>query len=79
LGAARETRVEVNRRVIKREEAKCDLDDHAAFIQKDSPDSAIRFLEAAEECFQGLAEMRYKGIQYPTLQGSRDIEAIFNP
>jgi toxin ParE1/3/4 len=34
-----------------------DLDEQARFIQRDSPDAAIRFLAAAEASFQRLAAM----------------------
>jgi toxin ParE1/3/4 len=42
-------------RIFRTEAALCDLDDHARFIQTDSPDAAIRFLRAAEETFGRLA------------------------
>ena len=42
-------------RFLLRDAAVKDLDDLAAHIQRDSPQTAIRFLEAAEETFQFLA------------------------
>ena len=47
----------MSRSIIKREAAKRDLDSHAAYIGEDSPHSAIRFLEAANESFQQIARM----------------------
>jgi toxin ParE1/3/4 len=65
----------VKRSIIKREEAKRDLDLYAAYIGEASPEAAIRFLDAAEASFRGLAEIRYKGIRYesldPALEGMR--------
>ena len=42
-------------RFLLREAAVNDLDELAAYIQKDSPQAAIRFLEAAQETFGVLA------------------------
>lgn len=42
--------------VIKREQAKCDLIDLAAYIAQDSIDAAERFIDAAETAFKFLAE-----------------------
>jgi len=44
-------------KIIRREAALRDLDAQAEFIQQDSPDAAIRFLEAARETFDLLAKM----------------------
>lgn len=44
-------------RILRREAAKRDLDHHAAFIQQSSPESAIRFLDAARDAIQLLAHM----------------------
>ena len=62
-------------RLLIREAAKRDLDTHAAFIGEDSPQSALRFLEAAEESLKQLAEMPAMGTRYdpldPRLAGLR--------
>jgi toxin ParE1/3/4 len=42
-------------RLLLREAAVNDLDELAAHIQQDSPQSAIRFLEATQETFDALA------------------------
>ncbi|MCD0458136.1 type II toxin-antitoxin system RelE/ParE family toxin [Roseiconus lacunae] len=39
-----------------------DLDRFAAYIANDSPDSALRFLDAAEATFSLLAEMPFIGV-----------------
>ena len=44
-------------RYLLREAVVNDLDSLAAYIQQDSPQAAIRFLEAAEETFGTLAQM----------------------
>jgi|WetSurMetagenome_2_1015567.scaffolds.fasta_scaffold896939_2 toxin ParE1/3/4 len=43
--------------VFRTKAALSDLNQLAAFIQRDSPDAAIRFLAAAERTFQRLAGM----------------------
>jgi toxin ParE1/3/4 len=43
-----------------------DLDELAAWIQSDSPDAALRFLNQAEATFQALAEMPGLGGPYAT-------------
>ena len=45
-------------RFLLREAAVNDLDELAAYIQKDSPQAANRFLEAAQETFGVLAGRR---------------------
>jgi len=45
----------VTHRIYRHDAAWRDLDELAAYIQKDSPQAAIRFLEQAEESFQVLA------------------------
>jgi len=42
-------------RILRTEAALRDLNERAKFIQRDSPDAAIRFLAAAEASFQLLA------------------------
>jgi toxin ParE1/3/4 len=49
------------RRIVKRVAAKRDLILHFAFIAESSPDAARRFLVAAEQTFEDLAEMPYMG------------------
>jgi toxin ParE1/3/4 len=44
-------------RILRTEAALRDLNEQAKFIQRDSPDAAIRFLRAAEEAFDRLAAM----------------------
>ena len=44
-------------RILRTESALCDLNEQAKFIQRDSPNAAIRFLHAAEETFKRLADM----------------------
>jgi toxin ParE1/3/4 len=44
-------------RILRTEAARRDLNEQAKFIQSDSPDTAIRFLRAAEETFDRLASM----------------------
>ena len=44
-------------RVLSSDAALRDLDEQAKFIQRDSPDAAIRFLAAAEVSFHLLAGM----------------------
>jgi toxin ParE1/3/4 len=41
-----------------------DLDEIAAYIQKDNPQAALRFLERAEETFKTLAKMPGMGSSY---------------
>jgi toxin ParE1/3/4 len=52
-----------------------DLDELAAWIQRDSPDAALRFLEQAEATFESLSEMPGIGSPYQVrntrLQGLR--------
>ncbi len=52
-----------------------DLDELAAWIQRDSPKAALRFLDQAEATFQSLAEMPGMGSPYQVrnhrLQGLR--------
>lgn len=45
----------MTRRIHRKEAAWRDLDELAAFIQRDSPQSALRFLEAADKAFELLA------------------------
>ena len=47
----------MTRRILRSEPALRDLDEQAKFIQRDSPDVAIRFLAAAEQTFGQLASM----------------------
>ena len=43
--------------ILRTDAALRDLDQHATFIQRDSPQAAIRFLDAAEASFRLLADM----------------------
>ena len=43
--------------IFRADAALSDLDEQARFIQRDSPNAAIRFLAAAEATFQRLASM----------------------
>jgi toxin ParE1/3/4 len=52
-------------RVLRTETALRDLDEQATFIQKDSPNAAIRFLAAADASFQRLASMPELGERQP--------------
>jgi len=65
----------LNGEVVRRPRAQRDLDEIAAYLQRDSPNVAIRFLERAEETFALLAAMRLIGPGYPSrnprLQGLR--------
>ena len=62
-------------RFLLREAAVNDLDELASYIQQDSPQSAIRFLEAAQETFELLAQSPELGglfeSQNPHLSGMR--------
>ena len=51
------------RRLLIQPAAIADLDRHADFIAKDSPQAALRLLECAEATFQFLSEMPFVGIQ----------------
>jgi toxin ParE1/3/4 len=61
--------------VIKRPQTVQDLDEHAVFLQRDSAQVAIRFLDQAESTFQLLADMPGMGRLYesgnPRLVGLR--------
>jgi toxin ParE1/3/4 len=65
----------VSEEVVKRLQAVNDLDDQAAYLQQESPESAIRFLEQAEATFDLLAQMPRMGRLYdsdnPRLAGLR--------
>jgi len=52
-------------RLIVRPQVYWDLDEIAAFIQKDNPQSALRFLESAETTIDSLAQMPGIGSLYP--------------
>lgn len=43
-------------RILRRDTAIRDLDEQATYIQRDSPEAAIRFLSSAESSFQLLAK-----------------------
>ena len=47
----------MSKRIDKHARAKGDLADLAEFIRRESPKSALRFLEAAEKAFEFLADM----------------------
>jgi toxin ParE1/3/4 len=62
-------------RVDIRPQVYLDLDEIAAWIQRDSPNAAMRFLDSAEVTFQSLAELpgmggRF-GLSNPRLQELR--------
>jgi toxin ParE1/3/4 len=65
----------VTNRIVRHDAAWQDLDDLAAFIQKDSPQAAIRFLEKAEESFRLLARSPELGglctFPHPRMSGIR--------
>ena len=44
-------------RILRTDAALRDLDQQATFIQRDTPQAAIRFLDAAEASFRLLADM----------------------
>jgi hypothetical protein len=48
-----------------------DLDELAAYIQKDSPQAAMRFLEAAQATFEALAQTFHYGVVlgFPLITG----------
>ena len=54
----------MNVRIVRTKRALRDLDEQATFIQKDSPQAAIRFLEAAEAAFELLARTPQLGSLY---------------
>jgi toxin ParE1/3/4 len=45
------------KRILKHRQATEDLLGHASYIAKDSPDAAMRLLDAAEDAFEKLAAM----------------------
>src|SRR5690242_1021016 len=61
--------------INRREEAQTDLYNHATYIARDNLPAAERFLEAAEEAFERLAEMPGMGsvreYKDPALSGMR--------
>jgi toxin ParE1/3/4 len=65
----------MTRLVLRTDAALHDLDGQAAFIQKDNPNAAIRFLAAADATFQRLASMPELGerqdFRRPSLAGLR--------
>ncbi len=78
-------------RFLLREAAVNDLDELATYIQKDSPQAAIRFLEAAQETFGVLArtpelggvfECRkpdFSGMRIWQVKGFRKILVFYRP
>lgn len=53
-------------KVVRKPQVYSDLDEMAAYIQKDSPRAALRFLENAETTFHKLAETPGLGGYYVT-------------
>jgi len=51
-------------KLIIRPQVYWDLDEIAAYVQKDNPQAAIRFLESAEATFDSLAGMPGMGSPY---------------
>jgi len=51
-------------KLIVRPQVFWDMDEVAAYIQKDNPHAAIRFLECAEATFELLAQMPGLGSRY---------------
>jgi toxin ParE1/3/4 len=68
-----------------------DLDEAAAYIQQDSPQAAIRFLDAAQETFGVLARSpelggsfessnpHFSGIRVWRVKGFRSIVVLYRP
>ncbi len=68
-----------------------DLDEAAAYIQRDSPEAAIRFLEAAQETFGALARTpglgglfesrnpRFSGVRIWQVKGFRSVLVFYRP
>ena len=54
----------MNVRILRTERALRDLDEQGTFIQQDSPQAAIRFLEAADAAFALLARTPHLGSLY---------------
>lgn len=54
----------MSKRLILRPQVYLDLDEIAAYIQKDNHQSAIRFLEQAESTFDSLVDMPGLGSPY---------------
>ena len=66
----------MNLRIFKKPRAQSDLEDIAEFIAEDSPNAAERFLLAAQQAFDALAEMPGLGRERreflnPKLEGLR--------
>jgi toxin ParE1/3/4 len=78
-------------RLFVRTQAYRDLDAIAAFIQKDNPQAALRFLDNAEATFASLAEMPGLGARYHarnpelpdlrcfTVKGYRNYRVFYRP
>ena len=78
-------------RCFLREAAANDLDGLAAYIQKDRPQAAIRFLEAAQETFESLARTpelggtlelcnpRLSGMRVWQIKGFKSILVFYRP
>ena len=62
-------------RVVKRGAGERDLDEIAAYLQRERPTTALRFLEAANQACERLAEMPLLGGEcesdHPALAGLR--------
>ena len=78
-------------RLLLRKAADDDLDSLAAYIQQDSPQAAIRFLEAAQETFGALARTpelggsfgsrnpRFSGMRIWQVKGFQHILIFYRP
>jgi toxin ParE1/3/4 len=75
MGTREEQPEPQSHRIIKRPRAYQDLDEQAAYLQRESPRVALRFLEAADAAFASLADMPTMGREYdpdnPRLAGVR--------
>jgi toxin ParE1/3/4 len=81
----------MQRHVIRSDQAFRDLDQLASYIQQDSPEAAVRFLRAAEACFELIAKMpeggtlfdygrfRDSGIRVRTIQGFQNHLVFYCP
>jgi toxin ParE1/3/4 len=81
----------MHRHIIRSEKAFRDLDHLASYIQKDSPETAVRFLHAAEACFDLIAQIpeggtllnfgrfRDSGIHVRTIKGFENHLVFYRP
>jgi toxin ParE1/3/4 len=81
----------MSQKIVRRDFALSDLNDIADYIQKDSPESAIRFFIAAEKTFAMLAESpemgtvcqfrspRFSNFRLWTIKGFRHYIIVYRP